>query len=299
MDFRISEIDLVLRIHPQIFLHFCHILLNTNNLSSYLQFLSLGLNVVYLVSCSLHNILYPEHCCIQTQLFQPSYHPSQDCTDGETIEMDVIADLEKTSTEVQSSQGPKNQDLESSHPLVCRLESQDVFHKSEENLERRENPNLLLVLVLVLVLLLNSGFRVGSLALLLILLRFWSLIYLILLLLVLFILSRTSNQPLCILLTTVPYRFCTLRNQSSSLDQALSSIWRMSLNSWVWFGVPCLLLYVLVAGNPYLLPHWQELNLIKDINYFISFDLSILCFGLLSLPFSYLLNQKILRRTSD
>ena len=66
---------------------------------------------MYLVSCSLHNILYPEHCCIHTQLFESSYHPSQDCTDGEIIEMGVIADLEKTSTEVQSSQDPKNQVL--------------------------------------------------------------------------------------------------------------------------------------------------------------------------------------------
>ena len=69
------------------------------------------MNVVYLVSCSLHNILYPEHCCIPTQLFQPTSHPSQDRTDGETIEMDVISDLEKTSTEVQPSRGPKNQVL--------------------------------------------------------------------------------------------------------------------------------------------------------------------------------------------
>ena len=55
---------------------------------------------------------------------------------------------------------------------MVQLESQDFFHKSEENLERKqEKLNLLLIFVLVIVILLNTGFRVGSLALLVIIFR--------------------------------------------------------------------------------------------------------------------------------
>ena len=96
--------------------------------------------------------------------------------------------------------------------------------------------------------------------------RYWTLAYFILLLLTFLALSQRVQREDLI---TCFRRFCLLRSQTQPWPIFVRDVWKTTLISWTLFGLPCLIVYALVAADPYLIQHWPSLYMVDHFYIFL------------------------------